>query len=197
MTSSEPADLRVVPDMAYEWLYVLGRLEELLLTLALWEDEGAQLPDPIAGRAALDALDNVYDAVRPTQSEDEANPVPGRLLAPEGRYEHMPVRFVRIAGEDLSTLEHAAQVLLTAAGETAEAIEQHARANGVHRTELVGSVSRLISVVGLAWDEDVRLLWSAVEPHAGRDVALSADQEQAYQRIGGRIIRLWSYGHPA
>lgn len=74
MTSSEPADLRLVPDMAYEWLYVLGRLEELLLTLALWEDEGAELPDPIAGRAALDALDNVYDAVRPTQSEDEATP---------------------------------------------------------------------------------------------------------------------------
>jgi hypothetical protein len=197
MTGSEPADLRVVPDMAYEWLYVLGRLEELLLTLALWEDEGAQLPDPIAGRAALDALDNVYDAVRPTQSEDEANPVPGRLLAPDGRYEHMPVRFVRIAGEDLSTLSHAAQVLLTAAGESAGAIDQHARAHGVHRTELVGSVSRLISVVGLVWDEDVRLLWSAVEPHAGRDVALSADQEQAYQRIAGRINRLWSYGHPA
>jgi hypothetical protein len=150
-------------------LYVLGRLEELLLTLALWEDEGAELPDAIAGRAALDALDNVYDAVRPTQSEDEANPVPGRLLAPDGRYEHVPVRFVRIAGEDLSTLEHAAQVLLAGAGETAEAIEQHVQAHGVNRTELVGSVSRLISVLGLAWDEDVRLLWSAVEPHAGRD----------------------------
>lgn len=80
--------------------------------------------------------------------------------------------------------------------ETAEAIEQHVRAHGVNRTELVGSVSRLISVVGLAWDEDVRLLWSAVESHAGHDVALSADQEQAYQRIAGRINRLWSYGHP-
>jgi hypothetical protein len=68
------------------------------LTLALWEDEGAELPDPIAGRAALDALDNVYEAVRPTQSEG--------------------------------------------------------------------------------------------------DVALSAEQEQAYQRIAGRINRLWSYGNP-
>jgi hypothetical protein len=108
----------------------------------------------------------------------------------------MPVRFVRIAGEDLSTLEHGAQVLLTGAGETAEAIDQHAQAHGVNRTELVGSGSRLISVLGPVWDEDVRLLWSAVEPHAERDVALSADQEQAYQRIAGRINRLWSYGNP-
>jgi hypothetical protein len=185
MSSSEPADLRVVPDTADEWLYVLGQLEELLLTLALWEDDGTELPDPLAGRAALRALGNLYDAISPTRSRNEVSPVPGRILAPEGRYEHMPIRFVRVAGEDLSSLEHAAQVLMTADGETPEAIDQHAEERGVNRSELAGSLSRLISVVGLAWDDNVRLLWSALEGHAGQDVVLSADEEEAYKCLAG------------
>ena len=51
-------------------------------------------------------------------------------------------------------------------------------------------------MVGLAWDEDVRLYWSAVESRAGDDVVLSVEQEEADKRIAGRINRLWSYGNP-
>jgi hypothetical protein len=139
--------------------------------------------------------------VRPTQSQNEANPVPGRLFAPDGRYEHMPVRFVRIAGEDLSTLEHAAEVLVTVAGETAEAIEEHAQARGVNprRARRLAFSPDQRGGPGLGRGRAAALVGargSALEPHAGRDVALSAEQEQAYQRIAGRINRLWSYGNP-
>jgi hypothetical protein len=82
MSSAVPTDLRVVPDLGDELIYVLGQVEELLLTLAVWEQEdGAKFPEPFAQRRALTALEEVADAICPTQSRDGRKPVPGRLPA--------------------------------------------------------------------------------------------------------------------
>lgn len=194
----EPADLRVVPDLGDELLHALVQVEELLLSLAIWEDEdGAELPEPFAGKVALAALEAVGDAVRPTQSHDEGSPVPGRLLAPDGRYEHLPLRFVRIPAAHLAVLEHAAQLLADplAYDDLGDALAQHAEANRVRAAELAGSLSRTVSVLGMAWDNDVRTLWGAIvtQPSTA-DVVLSAAEEQAYCRVAGRVNRLWSYG---
>lgn len=194
-----PADLRVVPDMGDELIYVLNQVEELLLTLAGWEqeDDDVTLPEPFARRSALVALAEVGDAVRPTQSRDEREPVPGRLLGPDGRYEHLPLRFVRIPATHLEVLEHAAQVLADrgAHHDLADAVEQHAEANQVSAASLVGWLSRAVSVLGLPWDDDVRTLWGAVIAHPSTaDVVLSDAEEQAYGRVAGRINALWSYG---
>lgn len=194
----EPADLRVVPDLGDELLHALGQVEELLLTLAVWEEEdNVGLPEPFAHRSALAALEAVDDAVRPTQSRDEQAPVPGRLLGPDGRYEHLPLRFVRILAEHLGTLDHAAQVLADprAHDELSDALDQHAEANSVRPAELAGWLSRAVSVLGLPWDDDVRALWGAVVAHPSTaDIVLSDAEEQAYGRVAGRINALWSYG---
>lgn len=199
-STAPEADLRVVPDLGDELLYAIGQVEELLLTLAVWEQEdGAEFPEPFAGGVALAALDEVASAVRPTQSRDEREPVPGRLLGPDGRYEHMPLRFVRIPGAHLEVLEHAAQVLaLGGSGndDLADALDQHAE-NRISRDALAGSLSRTVSLLGLAWDDDVQTLWGAVTAHPSScDVVLRAGEEQAYRRVAGRVNTLWAYGSP-
>lgn len=197
-STCEQADLRVVPDLGDELLRALGQVEELLLTLAVWEEEdGAELPEPFARRSALLALVALGDAVRPTQSRDEREPVPGRLLAPDGRYEHLPLRFVRIPAAHLAILEHAAQVLADPRphDDLADALDQHAAANQISATEFAEWLSRTVSVLGLPWDDDVRTLRAAVLAHpSNADVVLNAAEDQAYGRVAGRINRLWSYG---
>ena len=100
MSSSEPADLRVVPDTAGEWLYVLGQLEELLLTLALREDDGTELPDlsPAEQLFAPSATSTSPSALLGAVTRRALSP--NASSGPDGRYEHMPIRFVRVAGED-------------------------------------------------------------------------------------------------
>jgi hypothetical protein len=200
-STDEPTKLVVVPDLGDELLAVVNQVEELLLTLAIWEDEdGVVLPAPLAGRTALVALEAIYEAVAPTQSRYGRNLVSGRLLAPDGRYEHQPLRFVLIASAQLNELEHAAQVLAEAAlgSDLEEGITQHAEDHQANRTEIVGSFSRLVSLLTLAWDDDVRVLWAAVKrSQPGTDVTLEDSQEHAYSRLATRINHLWSYGSPA
>lgn len=197
---SEDPDLRVVPDLGDELTHALEQVEELLLTLAVWESEdGAELPAPFTNGQALAALQDVADALRPTQSRDDKSPVPGRLLAPDGRYEHLPLRFVRIAAANLDVLDHAAQVLAGpgAEGDLAEALDEHAEANRTTPAELAGSLSRAVSVLALPWDNDVRVVHEAVTVHPSMaDVVLRPDEEAAYRRVADRINRLWSYGSP-
>jgi hypothetical protein len=57
---------RLVPDLDDELTHALGQLEELLSTLAAWEDDPdapLALPTPLAGRRALQALQRVAAAV--------------------------------------------------------------------------------------------------------------------------------------
>jgi hypothetical protein len=196
-----PTNLLVVPDLGDELLAVVTQVEELLLTLAIWEDEDdVVLPAPLAGRTALVALEAVYDAVAPTQSRYGRNLVSGRLLAPDGRYEHLPLRFVPIASAHLKVLEHAAQVLAVAplGSDLEEGITDHAETQQGDRRDTVGSFSRLVSLLTLAWDDDVRVLWAAVKrSQPGTDVTLEDSQEQAYSRLATRINHLWSCGSPA
>lgn len=194
----EARELRVVPDLGDELTHVLGQVEELLLTFAVWESEdGVELPIPFARGRALAALRDIRDAVRPTQSLDGREPVPGRLLAPDGRYEHLPLRFVRIPGAQLDLLEHAAQLLadLHAHDDLDEALVAHAEAYATTAAELIGGLSRAVSMLTLAWDDDVRTLRDAVTAHPSTtDVVLSPAEEAAYQRVADRLNRLWSYG---
>jgi hypothetical protein len=197
-TDAGIGELRVVPDLGDELTSALGQVEELLLTLAVWESEdGAELPIPFARGRALTALQDVAEAVRPTQSRDEREPVPGRLLAPDGRYEHLPLRFVRIDSSQLDVLEHAAQLLAGPSGhaDLTDALSEHAEAHRTTPRDLAGGLSRAVSVLTMAWDDDVRALRDAVTAHpSATDVVLSPAEEAAYQRVAERLNRLWSYG---
>jgi hypothetical protein len=86
------------------------------------------------------------------------------LLAPDGHYEHLPLRFVRIGTAQLDVLDHAAQALAdpNAHDDLAEALAEQAEANGTDPADLAGSLSRVVSVLALPWDDGVRALREAV-----------------------------------
>jgi hypothetical protein len=85
---------------------LLERVEEpLLLRLAVAEDgerDSAwpyRLPWPIADRVALHAYNRVQRVAAQHRRQRR-----GRLLGPNGRYEHLPLLLVELAREDLDVL---------------------------------------------------------------------------------------------
>jgi hypothetical protein len=62
----------LIPDLDGDLDFVLGQVEELLLTLSAWEDdpnpEPFVLPGALAGRIALEALNRVQEVIAPSQT---------------------------------------------------------------------------------------------------------------------------------
>ncbi len=201
---------RLIPDLDDELCHALGQIEELLLTLSVWEDDPdglAELPDPLAGRVALDALNRVQDAIGPTQTRT-ARPAPdgGRLLGPDGRYEHRPLRLVAIDPGDLRILGEAAAQLGRALatnphGELVEAMAAGAEAAAPtfgptpEPVELVEALARGLGVLDLAATDtagDTRVMVALLTDAAGADVTLSPLSEAAYQRLADRYNAMWA-----
>jgi hypothetical protein len=201
---------RLIPDLGGELCHALGQVEELLLTLSAWEDDPdglAELPAPLAARVALEALNRVQDAIQPTQTlPGRPDPVGGRLLGPDGRYEHRPLRLVPIDPDDLRVLDEAAaqlgQALATNPhGELAEAMAAGAEAAAStfgptpEPVELVTALARALGVLDLAATDsagDTRVLAELVLKAAGADVVLSPTAEAAYQRLADRYNTMWA-----
>lgn len=104
---------RLLPDLDDRLTTALNQVEELLLEVAAGEedDPAAAWPAPLAGGRALQAVRRIWDAVAPTQGERAAKAgLTGRLLAPDGRYEHMPLRLAEIDQADVGALAGAAAV---------------------------------------------------------------------------------------
>ena len=100
--------------MEEELTTALASVEESLLTLAAWEDEdpGLRLPPPLAGQAALQATRRLWAALAPTQGDRAVRAGrTGRVLGPDGRYEHLPFRLAEVDPADVATLAAAAREL--------------------------------------------------------------------------------------
>jgi len=149
---------------------------------------------------ALQALRRVADTVRPTQTNPEAW-TGGRVLRPDGRYEHTPLRFIRLRAADIAALSAAAAALgePVRSDEVAEALRMHAAHRPVDPraadpvTGLVSLVSRVAGLLDLAWTEDAELLRARLEHTAG-DVVLTVAEEAAYQRTVTRLNGIWALG---
>ncbi|MFE7201397.1 hypothetical protein ACFU8R_14080 [Pseudonocardia alni] len=205
----------LVPDLVDGLTEVLREVEELLLTLAAWEEDPDGpgpfvLPAPLAGRCALDALYRIRDVLAPTQTPpqmfDRGAQVGARLLAPNGRYEHMPLHAVAIAVADLDILAAAAAaaalghtVAVRPDTELAEAIAAGAEAAApIHGPppsprDIIERLARLHGLLDLAVTDDTRAL-IAVLDHAGSTdpVVLDDATEAAYQRVADRMNAMWS-----
>lgn len=196
-TARSTTNVRVVPDLDDELLLALGRLEALLLSLAVWTaEDDVELPAPFAERRALCALQAVADVVRPTQGRGGQEPVSGRLPRQGWNGRLLPLRFVPIPGGPLATLEHAVQVLSVqrAYDSLNAAVEQYTDAVGEPPLALVGCLSRTVSLITMPWDDDVRALWEAATAYPAKcDTELSRSQQQAYDRVVSRIDGLWPY----
>lgn len=195
----------LLPDDEGFWVLLERGEEPLLLQMALAEeaerdgDQPYRLPVPIGDRVALEAYHRVQDVLAHHRRQPR-----GRLLGPDGRYDHLPLLLVDLPVEDLEVLDAALQALNRAlAGDEpdlAEVLVDLADGWGAWKTtpaDLVGDYSRVLAVLTLAPDDDTRLLvdrlTSAV---AGADVTLTITEEAAYQRLATRLNLLLAAGDP-
>lgn len=204
--------VRLVPDLDDELVGTLGQVEELLLTLSAWEDDPddpAVLPAPLAGRVALEALHRVQDAIAPTQTR-QGRPAPagGRLLGPDGRYEHRPLRLVALDPADLETLAAAAAALgrelaTRPHSELAEAIAAGAEAAAPTYgpapapVQLVEALARAHGLLDLVDTDDTALLRARLlEDGVAGDVVLTTQEGHAYGRLAERMNAMWALSDP-
>lgn len=191
-------DLRVVPDLGQELLEAAELLTGLLESLHLWEKaDGVVLPEPFADRRALTALETVGRIVRPTQARGGPQLVSGRLPRRGWTGTMLPLRFVSVADAPLAVLEHAMHVLAVQRAHPAlnAAVERYAAVLGEPPLAILGRLSRTLSLLTLPWDEDVDELWASATAYPTKcDTELTRSEQQAYDRVVGRIGRLWSGG---
>ena len=215
---------RLVPDDGQLWS-LLRQSEQLLSGLALAAEDSAgenqtawQFPAPLADRRAVEALDRVRDALAEQLSPPGQQDTPSgcKLIAPDGRHEHTPLRLVPIAQADLTVLEAALQVCshatlhdalipiettdqITDLREALEGIELDSQQGPPREQPLRGAaalagLARLVAVLDLTPNADTQLLTDAVaEPG---NIVLTDAQEAAYQRVTTRITALISDGDP-
>ena len=198
----------LVVDLDGEPLAPLRALEEILLCLGTWEDDDRQdpradteplrLPAPLADRVALAVAQRLLATLAPTQSRGSGC---GRLLAPNGRYEHVPLTMLTLPAADIDLLCAMPPPSATPAGRrhrrTGRRVCRSARRRlplgRPHRTGLApcaaGRPARPLPTA------DTRLLTTrlpAIPP--GADCVLSGAEEAAHARTADRMNHIWAHG---
>jgi len=197
----------LLPDLDDELTGALERLEELMLEVAAWEDEApdTEWPAPLAHGQALAAVRRLWDAVAPTQGERAiAAGRTGRILAPDGRYEHAPLRLAGVAPADVAVLSAAAAIfgdphspgcVRAALEHAAETIYQ--RDDQAACTRLVMTAAQLAGLLDLAADPDSETLAALIDDEdPGADIVLTPAGETAYQHYATRANHMWTLSDP-
>jgi hypothetical protein len=204
--TADGSRVRLIPDLDDELTTALTHVEELLLEVAAWEDEDPDTtwPEPLAAGRALGAVRRIWDAVAPAQGERAAAAGhTGRLLGPDGRYEHTPLRLADVAAGDVEDLAAAAAAFGDphAPGHVRLALEHGAgiaygASDCAACTRLVTTTARLAGLLDLAPDHDTEILAGLAAAGPGQDVVLTPDDEAAYQRFAARANQMWTLGDP-
>ncbi|MEV0203094.1 hypothetical protein [Nonomuraea sp. NPDC050691] len=210
----------LVPDLGDDLAVAIGALERLLLALRAAEENGAALPPPLAGGAALAALRRLWRAVAPTQgrhgrerpmpageghvfphgrhSPREGPPPAGRLYAPGGRAELVPLRLVDVDPLDVVTLSAAAAALghgANGAGAVRRALEE--TGGDPPGTDLVVAAAGFSGLLDLAdTGESIVLRERLAAAGPGVDVVLTPVQETAYHATVERLTAMWPARRP-
>ncbi|TQN37300.1 hypothetical protein FHU33_3943 [Blastococcus colisei] len=196
----------LVVDLDGEPLAPLRALEEIPLRLGMWEDDDRQgpsadteplrLPAPLADRVALAAVQRLLTALAPTQSRAATQ---GRLLAPDGRYEHAPMTVLSVPAADIELLAAIAATLghPRLDPDITDLVAGHAEQlnPGYRRTDLVSVLARLAGLLDLPPSDDTRLLTARLRAiPLGTDCVLSDAEEAAHARTADRMNCLWADG---
>ena len=188
----------VVPYTEGEVGHALGRLEELLLALGDVDDE-EPLPAPFANREAADALGRLASFVAGLERDHP----PTQPLAPDGRYELVPLLFVPLGRLDRARIVAAATQLVDAGaakrGPLHELVAEFA-GDGNEAATLLDIARRLMALLEMPWDTDTDLL----NARLGRlgvngpteRIVLTAGELEAYQRVTQRILAAWHANDP-
>jgi hypothetical protein len=199
----------------------LERLEELLITLAVWaeeaaDDDGWAPPGPLAGDAAREAVVRLQKALRPTQTRTELGerlnsyevpPAGPEWYAADGRYQLAALSFVELVAADVALLGNVAAELGRPDGDqdVRAAIDQHeqdlphtADVRERDRRGLVVTAARIAGLLDLEPTADTAALYQAWRD-AGVDaekVVLTPDQEEAYHRTVDRLTAMATLSDP-
>jgi hypothetical protein len=189
----------VVPDLGDALTGALRSVEELFVALGIAAKfRNLPVPHPLAGGVALGAAVRVAWAIAPTQSARRR--VLPRLLAPDGRTPHAPLRFFDVDAEDLAVLGAAAAVLGRALlpgspdAPLAAVLADHARGCETTAGALIVQLARLHGLLDLEWTEDVELLHARIAAAGPVDVALAPTEDAAYRRTVERFDAMWAAG---
>lgn len=199
----------LIVDLDGEPLVPLRALEEILLCLGTWEDDyrrdpgtdtkPLRLPAPLADRVALGAVQRLLTALAPTQSR---GPGCGRLLAPDGRYEHAPMTALTLTAADINLLAATAAALGHPGldPDIGELVDAHAEqlAGGYRRadhTELVSLLARLAGLLDLSPTDDTHLITARLRATPpGTNCVLNYAEEAAHARTADRMNHMWAHG---
>ncbi len=180
---------------------VVSDLEETLLALddpASEEDE--HLPDLLVGRATTDAVGRLASYV----TDVERQPAAVQPIAPDGRFELIPLFFVTVAQRDLDRIVGAVGQLAAAAASPVPSLITHALHEGPgawdRPTDRVAELRHLAALLLLPCDNDVELMRAVLDrrdssvSRVGERVVLTAGQYAAYKRVTDRILATWHRG---
>ena len=195
--------LVVLPSTDGELARSLADLEEVLLLIDLAQvDEDKPLPVPLAEREAADAVGRLASNVATFDRASEETAA--QPIAPDGRYELVPLYFVRLGRDDRARIIGAVRELAatrTAASHPAvdEALGDHT-GDPQSAERLVAAVERIAALLQLTWDDDVDDLAARLDIGVSADeprrVVLTSQEYNAYVRVTERILASWHAGDP-
>jgi hypothetical protein len=198
--STQSRDLSVVivmPDTDGEIGRVLTDFEEVLLHLVDTEDSEDIPERRCVARETIDAVGRLSSCVLELERRHQAV----QPVAPDGRFELIPLLFVEVSPRDLARVVAALQELAAVVpsdeyqivADEMVAASRPAR----RRAEWVSELGRLESLLRLPHDDDAHLLhavlgWDGDElDDRPVRVVLAAGEYAAYRRVTERIMATW------
>ncbi len=126
----------------------------------------------------------------------------GRLLAPDGGYEHAPMTVLSLPAADIDLLSTIAATLGHPGldPDITDLVNPHAEQLnlGYRRTEptdLISDLARLAGLLDLAPSDDTRLLTDRLRATPpGTDCMLNDAEEAAHARTADRMNHIWAHG---
>ena len=195
-----PTRTIVIPDTDGELSCWLDRLEEILLALTPLSD-GAEDWDapasPIGDGAALDALQKLS---RACHRAERAAPV--TLIAPDGRFELIPLHTVPTDTDDVETILAALRMLGAVTSGAAydhtiaDVLADHAARARRTPADLVAGCTRGLTLLDPVGVDDATVLAALLQDQHAERIVLSPDQHDAYRRLTGEHLAVFHTGDP-
>lgn len=172
--------------------HALGQLEELLLAFIPEDaDDDVDVPASLASGLAADALGRLGSWVAAWERDDLAV----QPIAPDGRFELVPLLFASLGRTDRHRISAAVAALV----EVEDLVTDYTGSTQTAH-QLLAQGQRLVALIHLPWDDDVdwlhALLGRGATSRPTERLVLTPDELAAYQRVTERIVATWHGNDP-